>query len=245
MVNPSYSLRAFARDIEVHPSTLSLILKGKRPLSFKDAKVVQNKLKLPAIDFTRFMGSVLRSRSKLDDITIPALDERHIIDDTHFQVIAEWEHYAVLELFDLTGFECNESEIALRLGIDLERSKEVLENLVTAALLRKNSIGTFEKVFEDIKTTEDVSSLALKASHKETLQLGIDKIDEVSIDLRDFSSATLSIDMEKLAEAKAIIREFRMKMRALMATGNKTEVYQLGIQLYPLTCTQLTKGNIQ
>lgn len=34
-VNPSYSLRAFARHLEVEPSYLSKILRGKRPLTQK------------------------------------------------------------------------------------------------------------------------------------------------------------------------------------------------------------------
>ncbi len=244
MANPSYSLRAFARDVNIHPSTLSLILKGKRAFSFKDAQGVQKKLNLPATELTKFMGSVMRAKASIDDIKIPSFDERHIIDDTHFQVIAEWEHYTVLELFELEGFQCTESEIALRLNIPMERAKEVTDNLVTAGLLSLLN-GQYKKVHEDIKTTEDVSSLALRASHEETLRMGVDKINSVPVELRDFSSATLAIDLEKLPEAKNIIREFRMKMRSLLESGNKTDVYQLAIQFYPLTGDHTEIGEIQ
>ena len=244
MGNPSYSLRAFARDVNIHPSTLSLILKGKRALSFKDAQGVQKKLNLPAIESTKFMGSVLRAKVSIDDIKIPAFDERHIIDDTHFQVIAEWEHYTVLELFEIKGFECTESEVALRLNITADRAKEVTDNLVLAGLLSLQD-GLLKKVHEDIKTTEDVSSMALRASHEETLRMGIAKINSVPLEFRDFSSATLAIDLEKLPEAKNIIREFRMKMRALLESGNKTDVYQLGIQFYPLTGDHPESGELQ
>lgn len=44
--NPHYSLRAFARDIDVHPSTLSAVIKGKRALPLKFAKTVARKLAL-------------------------------------------------------------------------------------------------------------------------------------------------------------------------------------------------------
>ena len=244
MNNPSYSLRAFGRDMDIHPSSLSQILNGKRPLSFKDAQSIQKKLHLPPVDQTRFMGSVLRSRVSIDSIRIPELDERHIIDDTHFQIIAEWEHYTVLELFDLQDFQCTESDVALRLGISTERAHEVIENLTISNLLRKTDRG-FEKVHEDIKTTEDVSSLALRASHEETLRMGVDKLNDVPVEFRDFSSATLSLDPAKLPEAKNIIREFRMKMRSLLATGEKTEVFQLAIQFYPLTTTSIKPKDLQ
>ena len=45
----------------------------------------------------------------------------------------------------------------------------------------------------------------------------------------------LAIDLSKLPEAKTIIREFRRKMATLLRDGKKTDVYQLGIQFYPLT----------
>lgn len=245
MANPSYSLRAFARDVDIHPSTLSQILKGKRSLSLKDALSVQKRLSLPAIDQTKFMGSVLRSKAKIDEIRIPEFDHRHIIDDTHFQVIAEWEHYTVLELFDINDFECTESEVALRLNITPGRAREVLDNLLAANLLKLSDDG-LAKVHEDIKTTEDVSSRALRASHEETLRLGLDKINDVPVELRDFSSATFAVDVNKIPEAKAIIREFRMKMRALLATGaNKTGVYQLAIQFYPLTALPGEEKDLQ
>ncbi len=244
MSNPSYSLRAFARDVNIHPSSLSLILNGKRSLSFKDAQSVQKKLRLSPADQTRFMGSVLRTNSNIDSIKIPEMDERHIIDDTHFQIIAEWEHYTVLELFDLKDFHCTESEIALRLSITPERASEVISNLVAANLLKQSENG-FEKVHEDIKSTEDISSQALRASHEETLRMGIDKLNDVAVEFRDFSSSTFSLDPAKIPESKAIIREFRLKMRALLATGDKSEVFQLAIQFYPLTTTINVPKDIQ
>lgn len=69
----------------------------------------------------------------------------------------------------------------------------------------------------------------------ETLEIGKNKLEEIEVELRDFSSATVAIDLEKLPEAKTIIREFRQKMSALLRDGEKTDVYQLAIQFYPLT----------
>ncbi|MNL64824.1 hypothetical protein D3C87_1890770 [compost metagenome] len=72
--------------------------------------------------------------------------------------------------------------------------------------------------------------------------MGKAKLDEVDMMLRDFSSTTLAIDLDKLTEAKTIIREFRQKMSALLRDGNKTDVYQLAIQFYPLTHPSLKES---
>ncbi len=45
----------------------------------------------------------------------------------------------------------------------------------------------------------------------------------------------MAVDSEKIPEAKILIKEFRQKMSALLESGKKDEVYQLAVQLYPLS----------
>lgn len=232
--NPSYSLRAYARDVGMNPSSLSQVLKGKRPLPARDAETIAKRLKLNSVERTRFMESVLRTGTSLDQIKIVEVDDRLILDETHYDVIAQWEHYAALELFDLTDFRVDRASIARRLKITPERTDEVVANLIRAKFIKQHPDGHFVRIQGDFKTTEDVSMAALRESHLETLEMAMQKL-EVAVELRDFSSATYAIDPDKLGEVKTIIREFRMKMGALLASGEKKEIYQLGIQFFPLT----------
>lgn len=234
--NHSYSLRAYARDLKVHPSTLSHVLLGKRPLPVKDSAKVLNALDLNAKERTLFVESLGRKHASLDRIRIPSIDDRAFLDEeTYFQVIAEWEHYAVLTLFDCDGFEPSVRSIVAALGITETRAEVVLDNLIRYGLLERIESGAMKKAHPRVRTTEDVASAALHASHLETLSLGQRKLREVPVDLRDFSSLTVAVDPELMPQAKAIIREFRQKMDTLLKTGNKSEVYQLAIQFFPLT----------
>ncbi len=45
--NSSYSMRAFARDTKVSQTLMSFIWNGKRPLTLKVARKIQEKLSLP------------------------------------------------------------------------------------------------------------------------------------------------------------------------------------------------------
>lgn len=243
--NPNYSLRAFARDISVHPATLSQVLKGHRPLPLKNAKKVAVRLGLSPKDHTLFLESFFQSKTKLDEIAIDVSDERVMLDESYFNVIAEWEHYAVLMLFDVAGFEPTAAEIAERLEITPNRAEVVLSNLFTAGLLKTAENLKIERTHSRLRTTEDVSSIALKRSHRETLEMGIKKLDETEIELRDFSAMTIAVDRSRLDEAKAIIREFRQKMASLLRDGEKTDVYQLAIQFYPMTRTSNSKTKKQ
>ncbi len=233
--NPHYSLRAFSRDLNLHCATLSQILNGKRGLPLKRATDVVIKLDLSPQEKTLFMESFYRSKTSIDDIQISKLDDRHILDESYFKVIAEWEHYAVLDLFDLAEYDLSISGISKKLGITQTRAEVVLSTLVESGLLLLNTEGDYEKAYPDIKTTEDISSKALQKSHRETLEMGIKKLEEIEVELRDFSSTTVALDLSKLPEAKTIIREFRQKMTALLRDGYKTEIYQLAVQFFPLT----------
>lgn len=233
--NPHYSLRAYARDLGVHPATLSQVIKGNRPLPLKNASEVVLKLNLGPKEKTLFLESLYQSKTSLDQIKINFSEERVMLDESHYKVLAEWEHYAVLTLFDLSDFNPTPKAIARSLNLTANRTEVVLTNLSAAGLVAQDKNGKLAKAQTFVRTTEDIQSAAIRDSHKETLEMGKNKLDEVDMILRDFSSTTVAVDLEKLTEAKTIIREFRQKMSALLRDGNKTDVYQLAIQFYPLT----------
>lgn len=227
-VNPHYSLRAYARDLGIHSSTLSQVLKGKRPLPVKISQEFVTKMGLGPKERT------YRVKTSIDFINISSNDERFMLDESYSKVIAEWEHYTVLELYDLVDFEMSLDEVSQRLGITPNRADVVITNLITCGLL-KHENGKLVRAHSHIRTTEDTKSQALKEAHLETLDIGKKKLEEVDVERRDYSVMTIAMDPDKLPEAKTIIREFRQKMAALLRDGNKKEVYQMAIQLYPLT----------
>ncbi len=240
--NPQYSLRAYARDIGLHSSTLSQILKGRRPLPLKVASVVVKKLGLGPKERTLFMESLHQRKTKIDKIKISEHDERFMLDESYFRTIAEWEHFAIYTLFDLDHFTPTVENFSLKLGITLQRAEVVVNNLLSCGLLAYDHHGALCKSFTNLRTTEDINSQALILSHLETLDMGKKKLEEVYVDLRDFSSLTIAMDLEKLPELKTIIREFRQKVSALVKDGKKTEVFQMAIQLYPMTSNnEITK----
>ena len=239
--NPHYSLRAYARDIGIHPATLSQIINGKRGLPFKDADFVAKKLNLGPKEHALFKESLLQKKSTLESIKVSVEDTRVMLDDSFYRIIAEWEHYAVLELFNLSDFTRTKAEVAAKLDLTVNRTEVVITNLVTAGLIEIDPSGLLSKVHSDVKTTEDITSQALRDSHKEALHMGLSKIETVPVELRDYSSSTLALDISKVPEAKLIIRDFRRKMAALLSQGEKKEVYQLAIQFYPLSSMNVLK----
>lgn len=237
--NPRYSLKAYARDLDLHCSTLSQVFKGKRRLPYKRSFEIAEKLGLEAKTKTLFIESVYKTKTKLDDIKVPDVDVRHMIDDSYFKVIAEWEHFALDTLLEIKNFNPTIENISAKLGISETRASVVIDHMLTTGLLKIQD-GKLSKAFAKLRTTEDIKSSALKASHLETLEMGKQKLAEVEVDLRDFSSMTVALDVEKIPELKSIIREFRQKVNSLALEGRQTDVFQLAIQLYPLSDTNIS-----
>ncbi len=218
----------------MHPATLSQVVTNKRKLPLKFGLRVADLICQNEKERSLFIESLYYTKVSIDDIKINNEINQFVIDNSHYKVIAEWEHFAVLELFDLVNFEINPPNIAKKLGVTKERAESVLENLVISGLIIKLE-NTYQKQHQEIRTTEDISNRALIDAHMETLELGKKKLEQIDLEHREYSSVTIGVDISKLKEAKAIIREFKMKMRELLRDGNKTEVYQLAMQFFPLT----------
>src|SRR5262245_57459511 len=95
--NPGYSLRAFAKGLEMDFSTLSKLLKGQRPIGKLVIKRLSSKLGLDP----KVTGQFLSNQNS--DVQV-AGDYQQISLDS-FNIIADWYHYAILELMRLDKFE--------------------------------------------------------------------------------------------------------------------------------------------
>lgn len=243
-LNSSYSLRAYARDLEMPPSTLSHVLLGNRPLPLKNFNHVIERMRLSPKERTIFFDSLGKNHTSLDKIILSHKDDRFILDETYHQIIAEWEHYAALMLFDCDDLEeVNQKTIQERLNITKLRAEVVVDNLKKYGMVVEDEDQKLIRTHSKFRSTEDVASLALRSSHLENLGLAEKKLEEVAIELRDFSSLMVALDLEKIPEAKIIIREFRQKLMSLLESGHRTDVYQMAIQFYPLTAVRREKLN--
>jgi uncharacterized protein (TIGR02147 family) len=238
--NPSYSLRAFSQSIGIPSGRLSEILNGKRRLTKAYAGKILNNLRLDLIERKKWLNAIAG---------VPT--DTQSLDESQFCLIADPIHFALLCLFETKGFEIfTRSKIKSKKTIDLayqiqwlaerlEKPKLEVE-LAIQNLLKLQYISiennliqlTLDKALE---TTTDVPSNALQESHRKSLLSAVSKIESVPVELRDVTSTTMAIDINNLPKAKKLIREFRKNLSALLEDGSKEEVYELNVQLIPLT----------
>ena len=242
--NRSYSLRAFARTLGLPPGRLSEIFSDKRPLTPKLGEKISASLGLSPDSKKRFLEKVKEARTersswrKIEQGSAEAPASIHSdfeqLSEDSFRVLADWYHFAVFVLIETDDFDPSISWIAKRLGISTIEARSGIERLARLGLIEEKR-KTWVTTRKNLTTSHEVSSSALKHSHRQDLERAILSLEEVPIQLRDITSVTMSIDPAKLPEAKKMITSFRRKLCKYLESGKKKEVYNLNLQLIPIS----------
>ncbi len=244
--NPNYSLRAFARDIEVSPSQLTDILKSKKGLSTKKALIVANKLGLNEKEALTFKAMVECQHGRSDKIRKLAakyLEESlyqnnyKSLSEDSFAILANWYHFAILSCMELDHYDGSIGFLVNKLSLSYEEVETAIKRMLREEMIDLNK-GKFVVKKEMYTTSHDIESKALKVSHKQTLKQAIDCVDSIPVELRDITSITMAIDIDKLPEAKEKIKNFRRSMSKFLESAKKTDVYNINIQLVPVSKVQ-------
>jgi uncharacterized protein (TIGR02147 family) len=237
--NPLFSLRQFAKKLDIPSGRLTEIISGKRQISYKVALKIVGGLDLPSHDSQRFLNAVSKQvpQSFIREKENSFVDSRVTHEDT-FRAIADWYHFAILSLIETHDFQNNPEWIAKRLGIEAIEARNAYQRLLKLGLLieKDNKVVLGQG---NMSTTHDIESVAIKKSHRQSLNQAIECLDEVTLDLRDITSMTMAIDIKKIPQAKELIKKFRRSLCVLLEnSSNRNEVYNLNIQLVPVTKVQ-------
>lgn len=226
--NPSYSVRAFARQLSLSSGPLTELLNSKRPFTEKTAERIAACLGLSGDEKAWLLDGVRQG-------TLVEPRRYETIDDDRFSLIADWYHYAILSLLETRLRSHSARELAKKLSITPIEAETAIDRLLRLGLLRRQRGRLIPTTA--LATNEDIPSDALRHFHRQVLQQAERSLDAVPVAERDVSSITMAIDRKKIPEAKRLIREFRRKLAGILESGDRTDVYHLAIQLIP------AKGN--
>jgi uncharacterized protein (TIGR02147 family) len=243
--NPKYSLRAFARFLGLEPSHLSKILARKRVPTEPVIEKLGKRLGLSTSDITSLKSRRLAASSSLSaDIRTSESEWRPLPLDS-FQVIADWYHYAILELLSLPAFQKSDAKaIARALGISHPEAQAALERLERLMLIERQPDGRIVNSSGNNTTLGGPDTApALRRLQKSVLEKALSALDEIPAELRDQSSMTMAIDTKLLPEARALIKKFRRDLSDLLQKSEtRDSVYHLGVSLYPVARVDMKNG---
>lgn len=242
--NPRYSLRAFAKTLDVPVSSLSRAISGQRSLSVPSANRIATKLRLSPRESALFIGS-LSGQSKKSKNSAPETSNASATDDVYevgertFRIIADWYHFAILEMTFLKKFNSDSKAIAASLGISPVEATMAITRLKDAGLLEKGTQGlrkTQKTIW--VKKQNNQTSDALIEHQKQCLTRAIDAVTTIPFSERASSTMTMPIDPKKIPLAQRMIEEFAIDLCQTLSSGDMSDVFQLTINFHSL----LNKG---
>ncbi len=243
--NEAYSLRAYARDIGVSAPSLSLILKQKEGLSVKTAEDIARKLKLSEQKKNWFCNSVgslharsFKERNHYSEKIKEYKNEAKVFTEIHleyFKVIADWYHFAILELTYIKDFQNDIKWIADVLGITVEEANDALDRMKALELIVEKK-GKLVDAFKFLATPNDVPSASLKKFNTQLMKKAIEALYTQDVQEREIASNIFSIRKEMLPKYKEKLRDFRRELEhEASQQKDKDAVYCLSMQFYELT----------
>jgi len=219
--NDSYSVRAFAKDLSIHPSTLSHLMNYKRDFTPLHQERIASFFKLPLEE--------IKKMAEIKDFETLPKEVFHTINQWYFDVI--------LDLIHLTDFEPTVDYISHKIGISNEEAKSAIDILFKHELIKENPNKTWTLVKKNTSILNTSTAEAKRELQKQITEKGLEAIQTRSLDERYHYSITLSGNSNDLEIAKQKIRDFGRELNSFLQRQgrNHDEVYTMQVGFFPNT----------
>lgn len=224
--NPQYSLRSFARDLDVSPGRLSRIMNnkdeaGNRLISaILKAKIFTPEEHLELSQCMKEMENPFTGQYEYQGYDLDAKD-----------VASVWHHLAVFNLLTIPGFVFDESVVAQRLGLALEDVQRSVEFLVRQKAIQKTPEGNYaafsEQMYFSPKQFNEIYDAHLNylvENKKRALEAGTDK--------SFFGLVTVTMSDEAFQKAKLLMNKTMAKICKEDQTSPNKKVFHVSAQMF-------------
>lgn len=245
-LNTLYSLRYMGNKVAVDPSHLVKIFQRQRHIGNSLIDVFINYCGLNGPDAEYFANLVRFNKAKSDRdskmyyeklLALKGVSARSL-EKSQYEFYTQWYHSAILTLLDFFPFTDDYAVLAAKLTPPITESKarRSVALLKKLELIRRKTDGTWELTHKIITTGDHCRSIAVKAFQEVTMQLAVEALQRHPPEKRNISTVTITIAESKLDRVNELIAQFRENLLQLARDEeNPDKVYQLNIQLFPLT----------
>lgn len=246
---PQFSYRYFSRVAGFSsPNFLKLVAEGQRNLTPASIAKFAKGLGLDDRERDAFENLVLLTYAKSDEERnryyqrlrqgdrAPNRTQR--LEAAQFDVYSHWWVLPTRELLLHPDFQEDPRWIArqLRPRVRPQDAKLALELLERVGLVTRDEAGRLRPSETNISTGPRVRSLAVRNFHRTMMTLAGEALETVPIDARDVTGLTISLTPAKYREVRTRLERFRREILELLGAPEEgAEVYQLSLQLFPLT----------
>lgn len=245
--NSRYSMRAFAKSLGTDIGAFSQILSGNRRLSYKKACEFLESLNIDPEGRENFLSSLAEEHINTGNKNISKELKKIIrysknskntlrkdLSIETYRVIADWYHFAIMELSLADNFSEDPRWISQSLGISIAQAKLAVERLVELGLMEKRQGKLKKSQVKLISKDRHITNGALKNRIKQVLNKSLEAVDNIDISERHHATMTVPIAKSKLPEAKKKIDQFLSELADFLEEDKKEEVYEIHLGMFSL-----------
>lgn len=228
------------------PAYLKLVSDGKTTLSKPGIAKAARAMGLEGFDYTYFALLVKFGNAKNESEKEAALQEiEHeahmnkirVIDADAYRYYETPDCPIIRELAPLMpGATHGEIASKVRHGVTAAETQDILQFLVKANLLKKNSDGTYEQTEKVVRGSKETIPLVIRTMNRKMTELALQSISKDSVEERNFSGITMGIDKLTYERITREIEMFRKRIISIASECRKIDqIYQMNLQIFPLT----------
>lgn len=229
------------------PNFIKLVMDGQRNLGPESIDHVAKAFDLDAdethffemlVNFVQAPGAEQKSEAFEALASIRRFRNARRIDTHMFEYLSHWYNPAIRELAARNDFRLDAEWISKQLWprVPVAKVRRAIELLLEMGLILVQDDGSVSRGEPSLTTGHEVKSLAVGNFHRQMMARAAESIESVERERRDISGLTVCVPRTLVPELKHRIHQFRESMLEVCdRTGEGQVVYQLNIQLFPLS----------
>lgn len=224
---PTYSLRAFARDLQMSPGTLVDFYKGRMGFSKGRIEFIGQQMQMTE-EQVRHFWDLLESKFARSLPKRNAARSRALRRINHgpspqkleaFEALGNWYHLAMVELIDLDERLANPATLARALNLSVREARDALDRLYLI----------------DSLACEEIPEKVQHQLHAQALGLADQALEQQSNSERINTSQFVSVDSKDLPEiSKALQLAVESALRPYIEKNKRNAVYCLNTQFFKI-----------
>jgi uncharacterized protein (TIGR02147 family) len=237
------------------PTVFKEIVDGKRNMTSRMLPLFLKGLDLGPLDAQYFITLVHFNQSKSIEEKTHYLEQmqglkqkipQEIVPIDQYSLYSKWYLLILRELACIYPWNGDYGLLAKTVCPPIRKS-EALEGvrfLVQKGFLKPGGDGTYYQASQAISSGSEVTSIGIRNFNKTMTRRGADAIDEFAQTLRDVRTMIIGISAESYPLIKHEIREFMDRVARIVDNDRASDrVYNLGIQLFPVSAFNETAGS--
>ncbi len=180
----------------------------------------------------------------LMELKSPSAQTHSVLEKDQYEYYLNWYNVALREMLSFFHYQNNPEEMGKLLmpAVPSKKVKKALELLQRLMMVEAKPDGSLKAATAFVKSNSEIESLLIPKFHKAMATLAEEAITRFPKSERHFSSITVSLSEQTYHKIIELIRTTRKQaLEAVAQESTPDRVYQMNMQLFPLTALKLKK----